>query len=268
MDIDSSKATYTSVSYHSNGDQLSHSPEVHGEESEKLYEYSGHIPSAEVAAVPEELGSSADIPTVDGNGVTLITQTIVSVTPPNPSLEAELSSSEIMTFVPDSGALPNASTQEDLEEVDSFPTTTHSDMNKSEHDTGEGSVGSSGDTEEEATSAILPAAYHPEDQDVTTTLNPHQTLTEDWKPESYFSSSSSSASLSASPFTILPSSAFGGSQHVYDSSTEKPSTVGSEHISKGRHAEVTTRNIRSCKLETNISKLLYFFLFHFHHLFL
>lgn len=259
MGLEASTATYTSVSHHSDDEQSSHSPEVSGEESEKLYEYSGHIPSAEVAVVPEELGSSVDTPIVDGKGVTLITQTIVSVTPPTPSLEAELNSSEIITLVPDGVATPKAATQEDLQEAAPILSTTHSNLNKGEHDAGEGSAGSSGETAEEATSVILSAAYHPEDQEVTTTLIPHKTLTEDWEPESSFSSSS--------PFTISPSSAFGGSQSVYESSAEQPSTEGSEHISKGRHAEITTRSIRSCELEMNTSKLLYFFPFDFHPMF-
>lgn len=258
VDLDASTVTYTSVPFHSNDDQSSHSPEVHKDESEKLYEYSGHIPSAAVAVVPEELGSSVDTPIVAGKEVTLITQTTVSVTPSTPSLEAELSSSEIITFVLDGVASSKATTQEDFQEADSILSTTHRDMNKSEHDAGVGSGGSSGDTEE-ATSMILSTAYHPKDQDVTTTLIPHQTLTADRESESSFFSSSPSASLSSSPFTISPSSAFGGPQLVFESSTEKHNTEGSERISKGRHAEITTRSIRSCEFEMNISKLLYSF---------
>lgn len=266
MHLDVSTEAYTSVPHHSDDDQSSHSPEVLEEESEKPYEHSGHIPPAEVADVSEELGSSVDTPIVHGYGVTLLTQKFVSVTPPTPSMEAELSSSEIITLVPDGVAPPEAATQEDLQEVDSILSTTHGDMNKRERDEAEGSGGSSGESEEETTSMILSAAYHLEDQDVTTTLIPHQTLTTDLEPESSFPSSStfsssSSASPSSSPYIFSPSSALGGSQPDEDSSAEPPSTEGSDHISKERHAEITTRSIRSCELGRNVRKLFHFFWF-------
>lgn len=266
--LDATTQAYTSVSHHSRDVQSSHSPEVHGQESKKPYDYSGHIPPAEVAVVSEELGSSVDTPVVDGDGVTLLTQTFVSVTPPTPSLEAELSSSEIITLVPDSVASPEAATQEDLQEGDSILSTIHSDMNKRERDAGEGSGGSSGESEEEATSRILSAAYHPEDQDVTTTLIPHQTLTADWDPESSFdssstSSSSPSVSLLSSPYTTSPSSALGGFQPDEESRAEPRSTEGSDHMSKERQAEITTRSIRSCELGRYVRKLHHFFQFGF-----
>lgn len=269
--LDVSTETYQSVSHHSDDDQSSHSPEVHGEESENPYEHSGHVPPAEVAVVSEELGSSVDTPVVYSNGVTLLTQTFVSVTPPTPSLEAELSSSEIITLVPD-GALSEASTQEDLQEVDSILSTAHSDMNKRERDEAEGSGGSSGEIEEEATSMILSAAYHPEDQDVTTTMIHHQTLTADWEPESSFPSSSTfssspSASLSSSAYTLSPSSALGGSPSNEESSAEPPSTEGSDHNSTERHAEITTRSVRSCELGRNVRELFHLFQFDFNSFF-
>lgn len=266
--LNASTEAYTRVSHHSSDDQSSHSPEVHGEESEKPYDYSGHIPPAEVAVVSEELGSSMGTPVVDGDGVTLLTQTFVSESPLTPSLE-ELSSSEIITLVPDGVASPEAVTQEDPQEADSIPTTTHSDINKRERDAGEGSGGSSGESEEEATSRILSAEYHPEDQDVTTTLIPHQTLTGDWEPESSFPSSSTSsssfpsASLLSSPYTPSPSSAWGGSQPNEEFSAEPPSTEGSDRISKERHADITTRSIRSCELGRNVRKLFHLFQFDF-----
>lgn len=264
MHFNVSTEAYTSVSHRSDDDQSSHSLEVHEEESEKRYEHSGHIPPAEVTDVSEELDSSVDTPIVHGNGVTLLTQKFVSVTPPTPSMEAELSSSEIITLVPDGVAPPGVATQEDLQEVDSILSTTHGDMNKREHDEAEGSGGSSGESEGETTSMILSAAYHLEDQDVTTTLIPHQTVTTDLEPESSFPSSSTfssspSASPSSSPYIFSPSSALGGSQPDEDSSAEPPSTEGSDHISKERHAEITTRSIRSCELGRNVRKLFHFF---------
>lgn len=251
--LDASTEAYTSVSHHSDDDQSSHSTEIHGGESEKPDDYSGNIPQS------EELGSSVDPPVVDGNGVTLLTQTFVSVTPATPSLEAELSSSEIIILVPDDDASPEAATQEDLQEADSILSTAHSDMNNRERDAGEGSGASAGESEEEATSRILSAAYHPEDQDVTTTLIPHQTLKVDWQPESPFPSSSTSpfspsTSFSSSPYTLSPSSALGGSQPDEESSAEPPSTEGSDHISRDWHTEITTRSIRSCELRMNFRK--------------
>lgn len=255
------------MSHHGDDDdQSSHSPEPQVEESDKPDEYSGNVPPAEVAAASEELGSSVDTPVVDGDAVTLLTLTFVSVTPPTPSLEAELSSSEIITFVPDAGA--STATLEDLREVESILSTTHSEKNQRERDAGEGSGGSSGESEEEATSVILSAADHPEDQDVTTTLIPHQTLTVDWEPESSspsFStfSSSPSASPSSSPYTFSPSLALRGSHPDDESSAEPPATEESDHVSKEKHVEITTRSIRSCELGRNVRKLFdFFFLFH------
>lgn len=249
--LDASTETYTRVSKNGDDDdQSSHSPEAQGEESDKRDEYSGNIPPAEV---PAELGSSVNTPVVDGDAVTLLTLTFVSMTPSTPSLEAELSSSEIITLVTD--ASTSTATLEDLQEVESVLSTMHSIKNKREYNASEGLGGSSGESEEEATSVILPAADHPEDQDVTTTLIPHQTLTVDWEPESSSPSSStfSSAYLSFSPYTFSPSTASRKS-HPDESSAEPPATEESDHVSKENHVEITTRSTRSCELGRNINK--------------
>lgn len=249
--LNASTETYTSVSRHGNDDdQSSRSPEAQGEELDKLDDYSGNFPPTEVSAVSEELGTSVDTPVVDGDAVTVLTLAFVSVTPPTPSLKAELSSSEIITLVPDASV--STAILEDLQEVGSILRTTHSNNNKRERDEGEGSTGSSGESEEEVTSVILLAADHAEEQDETTTLIPHQTLTMDWKPESSSPSSSTfsstpSASLSSSPNTFSPSSGSRGSYPDDESSAEPPATEESDHVTQERHVEITTRSIRSCE---------------------
>lgn len=246
--LDASTETYTRVSKNGDDDdQSSHSPEAQGEESDKPDEYSGNIPLAKVAAASEELGSGVDTFVVDGDAVTLLTVMFVSMTPPTPSLEAELSSSE---------SSASTATLEDLREVESVLRTMHSIKNEREHDAGEGSDGSSGESEEEDTSVILSADDHPVDQDVTNILIPHQTLTVDWEPESSSPSSStfSSASLSFSPYTSSPSSASQKS-HPDESSAESRATEESDHVSKENHVEITTGSIRSCELGRNINKL-------------
>lgn len=260
--LDASTVTYTRVSHLGDDEkQSSHSTEAQEEESDNPDGYSGQIPPAEVAAVSEELGSGMEIPVVDGHAVTLLTLPFLSVTPSTPPGEAELSSSEVITFVPEAGAAPEVGTVEDLREEESGFSTTHSDMNQREHDAGEGSGGSSGESEEEATSVIQLKEDRHEDQDVKTPLIPLQTLTPDWEPEPSSPSSSSSsdplshdsyssstsASLSSFPYTpptlLVPQGSHTDEESSAELTTYKESDGGEvEPSTEQPSAQVCTWN--------------------------
>lgn len=232
---------------HDENDESSRSPEE--EEPDRPDEHSGNIPPAEVSGVSDESGSSIDIPAVDGDPVTLLTPS-VSVTPSTPSVEVEASSAEIVTFIPETSALPGAvipeDAREELEEksrilLGTSQNMTHSDINQREHDASEGSGGSSGESQE-VTAVTLSTdrneggADQDPSLDLKITLIPHQTHTPNWEPE--HSSSSPSSSYSSS-------SASQESHPDQESGAEPPVTEESDSVSREKHAEITTRSIHS-----------------------
>nr|XP_046254885.1 brevican core protein isoform X2 [Scatophagus argus] len=159
---------------------------------------SGHIHPADVVTVTDDSGSGGDVPVPDNHPVTLLTSPPESVTLTPPYVEAEASSPEIITFIPESNSSSGAEPLEDIQDKleheglgEVFLSTTHS-----EHDSKEASGESSGESPEVKPGPTLSTDHTSEKTDgeagtdappppsgVKITLIPHLTHTPGWEPE-------------------------------------------------------------------------------------
>ncbi|XP_044213902.1 brevican core protein isoform X1 [Thunnus albacares] len=205
------------------GDEESNSTSEEAEPDDPT-DQSGHsdsteMPTAEAIIVTDDSGSSVYTPVLNNDSVTLLTS-LASVTLSPPSVEVEASSTEIITFIPESNASSEAEPLEDTqdkleqeglgERPDVFLSTdqniTDSDREGRERevreensDSGEGS-GESGESPEVKPGLFLtnptlstnhtsegsdgePGTDAPPPSDAKITLIPHLTLTPGWEPE-------------------------------------------------------------------------------------
>ncbi|XP_059195139.1 brevican core protein isoform X2 [Centropristis striata] len=233
-------------------------------------EHSGHIhsedsPTAEVISVTDD--SSVNAPVLNSDPDTLLTSP-VSVTLSPASVEAEASSPEIITFIPESNTSSGAGPLEDIQDKlelevlgeipEVFLSTTQNitESNPGGRGAGEGSGESSGESPEVkpgvlSTNAALltehtsggsegeDATDAPPPPDVKITLIPHLTLTPGWEPEP--SSSTPQESRSDLEYSAEPVAEESDDvSKEQDVVVEITSSSNDEHGSEGGEGETST----------------------------